>query len=126
MRRRRIVEEGDPVDPDRIVEGPEPVDERPENWWRPWAAVLALLALAAIGVVLWLVLRDSGGDKATMPNVVGMQEDAAVERVRQENLEPNVEGEESDRPEGTVISQDPGAGTQVEEGEEVVLAVSRG
>src|SRR5829696_4781728 len=57
MRRRRVVE-----DPDRVVEGP--VDERPENWWRPWAAVLALLALAAIGVVLWLVLRDSGGDKA--------------------------------------------------------------
>lgn len=104
--------------------GPPP---RP-SWRREWWILLALLALAATGLILWLVLRgdDDGGDRATMPNVVGMQQQTAEERVRAAGLEPNVEGEPSDRPEGTVISQDPGAGTRLDEGEEVVLAVSRG
>jgi len=61
-----------------------------------------------------------------MPNVVGMQQQQAEQRVRAAGLEPNVEGEPSDRPENTVISQDPGAGTRLDEGEEVVLGVSRG
>lgn len=111
---------------------PPPPDARPgppprPPWRREWLILLALLALAGLGLVAWLVLRDSGDeDRTTMPNVVGLQQQLAEERVREAGLEPNVEGESSDRPEGTVISQDPGAGTGLDEGEEVVLAVSRG
>src|SRR5512138_2663738 len=115
MRRRRVVDqaEAEPVD-DRSVAG----------WWKPWMVLLVLLAAAAVGAVLWFVLHDSGGNKTTMPDVVGMQQDAAVQRVHDANLKPNVEPKQSDRSAGTVVSQDPGAGTQVNEGEEVVLGVS--
>jgi len=126
MRRRRV-EEDAVVREGAVVDETEIVEERPvPPWWRAWWILFALLALVAVGIVLWLVLRDSGGDKTTMPNVVGMQQDAAVEQVRAADLEPNVEPKQADEPEGTVVSQDPGAGTQVDEGEEVVLGVSSG
>jgi serine/threonine-protein kinase len=126
MRRRRV-EEDAVVRDGEVVDTTEVVEERPvPPWWRAWWILFALLALVAVGVVLWLVLRDSGGDKTTMPDVVGMQQDDAVEQVRAANLEPNVEPKQSDEPQGTVVSQDPGGGTQVDEGEEVVLGVSSG
>jgi len=131
MRRRRVVEDADPGDPrvvgeTEVVEETEVAERRPvPPWWRAWWILFGLLALAAIGVVLWLVLRDSG-DKTTMPDVVGMQQAAAVQQVKDAGLDPNVEPQNSERPEGTVISQDPGGGTQVDKGEEVVLGVSRG
>jgi eukaryotic-like serine/threonine-protein kinase len=119
---------GGPPPPPEYVGEPLPPDEPARRAWRrEWWILLALLLLAAAAVVAFFVFRDSGGgDTTTMPNVVGMQEQAAEARVREAGLEPNVEGETSDRPEGTVISQDPGAGTELDEGEEVVLGVSRG
>jgi beta-lactam-binding protein with PASTA domain len=121
-----------PPPPDAPVGPPPPdgpVEPTPESRWRrEWWILLALLVLAAAGVVAFLLLRDDGGsgDQKTMPNVVGMQEQQAEQEVRDAGLEPNIEGEPSNRPEGTVISQDPGAGTMLDEGEEVVLGVSRG
>ena len=119
---------GEPPPPGAPGEPPPPdAAGPPPSWWRrEWWILLVLLLLTAAGVIAFLVLRDDDGGDKTMPNVVGLQQQQAEQRVRAAGLEPNVEGEPSDRPLNTVISQDPGAGTTLDEGEEVVLAVSRG
>ena len=109
--------------PPDVPEGPPP---RPP-WHREWWILLALLVLAAAGLVAWLVLRDDGGGaEATVPAVVGMQQQQAEDRVRAAGLEPNADPQPSDRPEGTVVSQDPAAGTQVDDGDQVMIGVALG
>jgi serine/threonine protein kinase/beta-lactam-binding protein with PASTA domain len=61
-----------------------------------------------------------------VPVLVGAQRDVAVERIRGRGLEPSVSEEESDAPEGQVISQSPDAGSQVTPGSGVSIVVSKG
>jgi serine/threonine-protein kinase len=56
---------------------------------------------------------SSGVEKFAMPNVLGLDKDAAERALEDKDLVPAVEEQESDQPEGKVIQQDPGAGTQV-------------
>jgi eukaryotic-like serine/threonine-protein kinase len=110
----------------RRTRGPGPPWLR-DNWWIWLAALVAVV----VGLVLWFALGgdddgSAGGDRTTMPALVGLQEDEAVRLVEEAELEPNVVGEQSDAPEGEVVSQDPGGGTQLAAGEEVTLSVSRG
>ncbi|MBK5218842.1 MAG: serine/threonine-protein kinase [Thermoleophilia bacterium] len=61
-----------------------------------------------------------------VPVLVGAQRDVAVERIRGRGLEPVVSEEESDAPEGQVISQSPDAGSQAAPGSSVSIVVSKG
>ena len=101
----------------------------PPPWWRErwwiWGIVLLLFVGALIA---FFALRDTAEETASgqarVPNVVGLQEDDAVRRVEDRGLDADVERAESDRPEGTVIDQNPGAGTQLESGDRVVVVVA--
>ena len=101
----------------------------PPPWWRErwwiWGLVLLLLVGALIA---FFALRDTTEEgmsgRATVPNVIGLQEDDAVDRVEAEGLDADVQRVTSTRPEGTVLRQDPNAGTELEEGDRVLVVAA--
>jgi beta-lactam-binding protein with PASTA domain len=105
--------------------------EEPPPWWRRnlWIWLLLLLLAVVAGLLLlWLLQRDDegGADRAIVPAVVGMSEAQAVEEIDEAGLDPVPNRVDSSEPEGEVVSQTPGAGAQLAEGEPVVVNVSRG
>jgi eukaryotic-like serine/threonine-protein kinase len=115
---------------DEVYEEPLPPPEEPRSWWREnlWVWLLLLLLVVVVGIALiWFLQRDDGGgDRAVVPAVVGMSEADAVQEIEAAGLEPVANPAENQRPEGEVFAQAPGGGTQLEEGEPVVISVSTG
>jgi beta-lactam-binding protein with PASTA domain len=72
------------------------------------------------------LLVSRGPEQVTVPDVTGLSRESAEARLRDEGLEVAVQEQESDEPEGDVISQSPGAGTQVTRGARVTITVSTG
>jgi beta-lactam-binding protein with PASTA domain len=99
------------------------VDEEPRRS-RWWVWVLALLAVAAIGVGAYMLLA---GNKVEVPNLVGRQADEVDPILERRGLEVAfVPRESDDVPRDEVISQDPGAGDEVREGTTVTVVISAG
>jgi serine/threonine-protein kinase len=74
-----------------------------------------------------VTLVVSRGPKLTkVPVLVGTQRSVAVQQIRGRGLEPSIGEEESNSPEGEVISQSPAAGSEVEAGSTVSIVVSSG
>ena len=69
---------------------------------------------------------STGPKLVTVPDVLGFSESSARSTLEDLNLLVNVETEEDEAPEDTVISEDPGPGSRVEEGERVTIVVSEG
>lgn len=118
---RRVEEE--------VYEEPLPPPEEPRSWWREnlWVWLLILLLVVVGGLaLLWFLQRDDGGDRVVVPAVVGMTEAEAVQEIDDAGLEPVANPGESQRPEGEVFAQAPGGGSQLKEGEPVVISVSSG
>ena len=72
------------------------------------------------------LLVSRGPEQVTVPDVTGLSRESAEARLRDEGLEPALREEESDEPEGEVISQDPSGGTEVPRGQTVTITVSTG
>jgi beta-lactam-binding protein with PASTA domain len=72
------------------------------------------------------LLVSRGPEQVTVPDVTGLTRDSAVARLRDEGLEVAVDEQESDEPEGDVISQSPSGGTRVTRGETVTITISTG
>jgi serine/threonine-protein kinase len=72
------------------------------------------------------LLVSQGPEQVTVPDVTGISRESAEARIRDEGLTPSVDEQESDEPEGDVISQSPGGGSQVERGSTVTITVSTG
>ncbi len=74
-----------------------------------------------------VTLFVSAGPKlAKVPVLVGSQRRLAVQQIRGRGLTPSVSEEESSSPQGEVIRQSPSAGSAVEPGSIVAIAVSAG
>ncbi|TDC47370.1 Stk1 family PASTA domain-containing Ser/Thr kinase [Jiangella ureilytica] len=68
---------------------------------------------------------SSGEVVIPVPNLVGMSEDAAVQALERLNLVADVRQQETgDAPEGNVFRQEPGEGTELEEGDTVIIYVA--
>ncbi|SDT69119.1 Stk1 family PASTA domain-containing Ser/Thr kinase [Jiangella sp. DSM 45060] len=68
---------------------------------------------------------SSGEVAILVPNLVDMSEDAAVNELQRLGLEPDVRREETgDQVEGNVFRQEPGEGTELEEGDTVIIYVA--
>ncbi|WP_200807958.1 Stk1 family PASTA domain-containing Ser/Thr kinase [Demequina sp. NBRC 110056] len=94
---------------------------------------LGVAALLAIILILWLFMRDSGGDEvetqsATIPDVVGMEEPEARAALEELGFVVETQQEAStEQEEGLVTRTDPEVGTELtwtEEGEAMALAMS--
>jgi beta-lactam-binding protein with PASTA domain len=72
------------------------------------------------------LLVSRGPEQITVPDVTGLSRESAEARLRDEGLEVAVQEQESDEPEGDVISQSPGAGAQLTRGDRVTITVSSG
>jgi beta-lactam-binding protein with PASTA domain len=104
---------------------PIPPEEAPRRrrGWIP--VVLWLLALLVIGGVAAAYLL-SGGDKVTVPSVQGLTLAQAQDRLTDAGLSGEAVPVESDAEDGTVVSTEPGAGSEVDKGSSVLLRVSSG
>jgi beta-lactam-binding protein with PASTA domain len=101
----------------------EPVGPPPERYW--WLWLLLLLLLVVGGLLAWYFL-SRGDDKAVVPNVIGLPEQQAQVRIQDRGLEALSRSGQSDRPQGVVFAEEPGAGTQLGKGQTVTISVSSG
>ena len=104
---------------------PEPPPARLlEDVW-PWLGLLGVLAVA--GLLVWLfVFRDNGHKGRTVPAVVGLQQQVAVQRLTSKGFSVRAVIGPAAKPQGVVISQAPGGGSRLDRGQTVVLHVSNG
>lgn len=98
---------------------PPPAERR---WWL-W--LLLLLVLVVGGLLAWYFLTR-GSDKTTVPNVIGLKEEVAAQRIDDSGLKAVPRTGQSDRPQGVVFAQAPGAGTQLDKGQTVTISISAG
>jgi eukaryotic-like serine/threonine-protein kinase len=84
-------------------------------------------SLADEGAAVDLVISQ-GEEVATVPDLIGLSEDEAFARLREEGLAPGQRTREhsSEVPEGRIISTDPAAGTEVPVRSRVAYVVSAG
>jgi beta-lactam-binding protein with PASTA domain len=101
----------------------EPVGPPPERYWWLWLLLLLLLVIG--GLLAWYFL-SRGDDKAVVPNVIGLREQQAEIRIEDRGLEALVRSSQSNRPQGVVFAEKPGAGTQLDKGQTVTIFVSSG
>ena len=101
----------------------EPAGPPPERYWWLW---LVLLLLLVVGVLLAWYFLSRGSDKATVPNVIGLREDAAAVRIHDRGLDVLPRTDASNRPPGIVFAEKPGPGTQLDKGQAVTIFISSG
>ncbi|HEX8075356.1 MAG TPA: PASTA domain-containing protein [Thermoleophilaceae bacterium] len=101
---------------------PLPLDERERRRRWPWVTLVLLLLAGGIAAAI-LVTRP---DQVEVPDVVGQQAPNAAAKLIDARLKPRIVRRTSDRPPGTVIRQDPAAGTDVRKLSTVRLFVSSG
>jgi len=101
----------------------EPVGPPFERYWWLWLLLLLLLVIG--GLLAWYFL-SRGDDKAVVPNVIGLREQQAEIRIEGRGLEALARTAQSNRPQGVVFAEKPGAGTQLDKGQTVTIFVSSG
>ena len=90
----------------------------------PWRWILvAILVLALVGLAAWALTRPG---QVTVPSVLGDSEANARQTLEQAGLSVETEEFPSQQPAGTVVEQDPTAGSKADEGSTVTLSVSSG
>ena len=110
----------------------EPVRRRPPLLW---PGLLALLLLVLGGILAFVLLSGDDDDESaaptttavrsvSVPDVVGSPESEATAALRAAGFEVTVANVPSDEPPGTVVAQDPAAGTEADEGSTVRVNVA--
>jgi serine/threonine-protein kinase len=108
--------------PPVVVE--EVVEEEEEPGRRWWLWLMILLALAAIALGLYLLLRP---EQLTVPNVIGRESATATQILQNRGFEVDIVNvENADVERNTVASQDPRPNTEAPEGSTVTINVSTG
>jgi serine/threonine-protein kinase len=105
------------------VEERRPLPPDDDGGGRWWIALLVGLLIAG-GVIAALLLL--GGEKVTVPNVVGAPRAEAEIALKRKGLSTDVTLKQSEGPKDTVIGQDPSGGTKIGKGDVVSLTVSAG
>jgi serine/threonine-protein kinase len=104
------------------------LDEQPSKTVRKGFAIRTSPregALIPRGAEVRLIV-SSGPPQVTVPSVTGQSEASARGELSDAGLSVTRSLENSDTPEGQVISQDPGGGSVVDEGSNVTITVSKG
>jgi eukaryotic-like serine/threonine-protein kinase len=69
---------------------------------------------------------SSGPEQVAVPDVTGQDEESAVAALREKGLSAVVREKNASDPQGTVVSQSPVGGQQVDQGSSITLSVSNG
>jgi len=117
FRRRRQVTEYDAA---------PPPPRRPLLW--PWLLLLLALVIGGILAAYFLTRDDeSSASNSRVPDVVGLSTGVAVQKLGQRGYPAIVQGRVSNGARlGTVLSQTPSAGTELDRGAQVTIVVARG
>ena len=94
-----------------------------------WGWLVALLLLVPLLALGWLAYQQSQPDEVaqvTVPQLVGMDEDAAEAELTNLGLEPDPEEGNSDAPVGEVFEQEQTQGSVVDKGSRITYRVSLG
>jgi beta-lactam-binding protein with PASTA domain len=116
-RRRQVTQETAALDPP---------PRRPLLW--PWLVLLPALVVTGIAAA-YLLSRDDGSAaaKPRVPAVVGLSTAAATEKLAQRGYPAIVRGRVSSGARfGTVLSESPSPGTELDRGGQVTIVVARG
>jgi serine/threonine-protein kinase len=120
-------------DPRAGRRGADPHEKEPEDGTSPWVWVSALLALAILAVAGFLVFRLLSGpgtpatQQVTVPNFVDKLFDEAKAEATELKVQLVVAGNQAtDKPDNTILSQDPGPGSNLDEGGTVRVIVDAG
>ena len=107
----------------RVAEGRRRGARRAASWLVGLLIAFGVVALAYWGFNRWLSVPT-----VTVPNVLGLQQVEAQDRLKAANLTFEVVATppDSSHPAGEVILQDPDANTIVKQGRKILLSVSRG
>jgi beta-lactam-binding protein with PASTA domain len=127
---RTVVDEGAPAPQAVEEEYVAPPRPRPPTLW-PWLLLLLLLVIGGL-LAAYFLSRDNSDDKksattaaaATVPSVVGLKQNVAVERLNERDLVPRITTKPSTSPAGIVTAQDPVGGTEVGRRSPVTITVS--
>lgn len=112
--------------PTRVAPPPPPEEPPAERRRWPWI-VGGLVLLAAIAAAAFLLLGGGGGDTVTVPDVQGQEAATAQATLEAEGLTVDLQSVEDETvAEGLAVGTDPPAGSEVDEGDTVVLRVSGG
>jgi beta-lactam-binding protein with PASTA domain len=86
--------------------------------------IVAVILLFDLIIMPWYV----SADEVTVPKVLGLNQEAAIDKLSENNLDAIIAGERYDEkyPKGTVIFQKPLVGSVVKEGRRIFLFVSSG
>jgi beta-lactam-binding protein with PASTA domain/tRNA A-37 threonylcarbamoyl transferase component Bud32 len=87
---------------------------------------IALLLLALFGLLGWFLATTLFAADVSVPNVVGMRRDEAVQAIEDADLSPDVKRRPNPEDAGIVFRQDPEGGDTISEGDTVTLFVSSG
>lgn len=106
-------------------------EEEPERKKAGMYVLAALLILGVFALLAYLLANNLMGDDpdpqlVRVPDVVGMDEDAAREELEGKGFDVQVTRKRTNKPEGQVTDQKPKAGERLEEGETVEITVSEG
>ena len=123
---RRIQLEEPQTDAELLHGGAKGKDLKKENIRK--AAIISGGVFLALAVILALISIFTGGRKAIVPDVVGLTEEQAIERLEDKGFKKyTVEGVYSEDVEiGEVISQTPEGNTSASLAEVILLEVSKG
>lgn len=105
---------------------PAPKPKHRAGFWV--VAVLAVIGAVAGAIVLMqFLLGGSGANRVQVPNLDGLTVEQAQKSLDKVNLQLGAQTAElSERPQGTIIAQQPGAGEMLEQGQGVNVTVSSG
>jgi serine/threonine-protein kinase len=104
-----------------------PVAAPRQRTWklRHWAVLLAAPLVVVVGGVVAYAKLTEPAPSVAVPDVVDRDVFTAAGMIRDANLKFESHLEDSARPGGTILSQRPSNGREVEEGSTVVIAISR-
>ena len=106
---------------------PIPPEEAPRRRRRALPVVLVMLGLLVLaGVAAAYILSDGLGNTVRVPPVEGLTLSEAQDELEGVGLSGDPRGVQAEAEEGTVVSTDPPAGSEVDEGDTVILHVSSG
>lgn len=137
-------------EPTNVLEPPPPGEPPPSRrlGWGLLLGALVLVAVAAAASAAYFAGRDGSSDSAAttvatrpaptttaallpagrviVPDVTGLQENAAAARLGSAHLTPKVQTKATPKPTGIVVAQAPPGGKQTRKGGTVTIVVDRG